>query len=68
MNNKKIINVKGIEEWREYVYECNVYKVEKPTVIHLGDTGHRVETEEGVTHWVPLKGLIAIRWKGGVVA
>lgn len=52
------------EDWREYVYKDNSYRIEKPIKLYIreGGTGHRVLDAAGVTHWVPINIWHVIKW------
>lgn len=58
----KIINVKS-EEYREYVYGEEVYRIDSPVEVHVTESGsHRVVDTLGITHR-PADGWLALRWK-----
>jgi hypothetical protein len=68
----KTIELKGVEEWREYDFGGRVYRIDKPARVQFrqgGDT-HRVTDSEGIVHCVPAPGIdgCALRWKGEVIA
>lgn len=66
------IDLTGVEEWREYVFNGSVYRIEKPVAVYFRDGGstHRVEDSDGVFHIVPAPGNgdAVIRFKGMLVA
>lgn len=66
------IDVKGIEEWREYDFSGRVYRIDAPISVQFRDGGstHRVTDGEGIVHCVPAPGAggCVLRWKGSVVA
>lgn len=72
MSEMKTIDVKGVEEWREYDFDGRVYRIEKPTTVQFypGSSTHRVTDAAGVVHCVPAPGHqgCVLRWKGAVVA
>ncbi len=71
-NNLTKIDVKGVEEWREYDFGGRFYRIEKPVSVEYrpGGSTHRVTDAEGVVHCVPAPGFqgCALRWKGPVIA
>lgn len=72
MSDLKKIDVKGIEEWREYDFNGRVYRINNPISVEFrdGSTTHRVTDSQGVVHCVPAPGQqdCVLRWKGAVVA
>lgn len=66
------IDLKGVEEWREYDFGGRVYRINNPISVEFrrGGETHRVVDAEGVAHCVPAPGHLgcALRWKGPVVA
>lgn len=64
----KKINLKGIEEWREYDFSGRIYRIDNPVelVIHENCTTHRIVDINGITHCVPAPGIsgCVLRWKG----
>lgn len=66
------INVKGVEDWREYDFDGRVYRIEKPVLVEFKkeSTTHRVTDSNGVVHCVPAPGHkgCVLRWKGAVIA
>lgn len=72
MTEMKTIDVKGVEEWREYDFDGRVYRIEKPVTVQFysGSTTHRVTDFDGVVHCVPAPGHAGcvLRWKGAVIA
>lgn len=72
MSDLKKIDVRDIEEWREYDFSGRVYRIVKPAFIEFrpgGDT-HRVTDASGIVHCVPAPGAngCVLRWSGDVVA
>jgi hypothetical protein len=65
----KTIEVRGVEKWREYVYQNGfVYRVDHPHTVHISETGsHRVVDGDGIAHYVG-SSWIVIRWDGSVIA
>lgn len=67
------LKVKGVEQYREYVYSDGYsYRITNPNVVFIPATGpkqqsHRVLDTEGVTHYIPADWR-AIRWVGKVIA
>lgn len=53
------------EEWREYDFDGRTYRIEKPKLLVIGTTTHRVVDSAGVTHCVPAPGQsgCVLRWK-----
>src|ERR1039458_9449786 len=50
------------EEWREYTFPGgNTIKVERPTHLSVGTSGHRLLDESGFSHYIP-KGWIHLKW------
>lgn len=72
MGELKTIDVKGVENLREYDFSGRVYRVEAPVKVQFrkGGTTHRVTDASGVTHCVPAPGVngCVVRWDGPVVA
>ena len=72
MSELKKIEVKGVEEWREYDFGGRVYRIAAPVSVEFrpGGETHRVTDAEGVVHCVPAPGVngCALRWKGAVIA
>jgi hypothetical protein len=72
MANLVKIDLKGVEEWREYDFGGRVYRIEAPTNVHFrpGGETHRVTDADGIVHCVPAPGTngCVLRWKGPVVA
>ena len=68
----KTIDLKGVEDWREYDFKGRVYRIEKPISVGFrpGGETHRVVDSDGVVHCVPAPGYFGcvLRWKGPVVA
>jgi len=66
------IDVKGVEEWREYDFDGRTYRIEKPISVEFkkGSTTHRVTDSNGIVHCVPAPGQqgCVLRWKGPVIA
>jgi hypothetical protein len=66
------IDVKGVEEWREYDFDGRVYRINKPATVEFKkeSTTHRVTDTEGTVHCVPAPGHrgCVLRWKGAVIA
>jgi hypothetical protein len=66
------IDVKGVEEWREYDFGGRVYRIERPVSVEFkkDSTTHRVTDSDGVVHCVPAPGQMgcALRWRGAVIA
>lgn len=72
MADLKKIDVKGVEEWREYDFGGRVYRIDNPVSVQFrdGSTTHRVTDGDGVVHCVPApdhEGCV-LRWKGAVIA
>lgn len=72
VGNLTKIDIKGIEEWREYDFAGRVYRIASPVSVqfHPGGSTHRVTDAHGVTHCVPAPGTgdCVLRWKGPVIA
>jgi len=72
MANLRKIDVKGVEEWREYDFDGRVYRIGNPVSVefHEGSTTHRVTDSAGIVHCVPAPGQLGcvLRWKGSVIA
>ena len=66
------IELKGVEEWREYDFGGRVYRIDAPERVQFrgGSTTHRVTGADGIVHCVPAPGTAGcvLRWKGRVVA
>jgi hypothetical protein len=66
------IDLKGVEDWREYDFGNRVYRIHFPVSVefHAGSTTHRVTDDKGIVHIVPAPGQqdCVIRFKGRVVA
>ena len=73
MSELKKINVKGVEEWREYVFigRQEAYRINDPVSIEFysGSSTHRVTDSLGIVHCVPAPGFYGcvLRWKGAVI-
>lgn len=72
MAEMKTIDVKGVEEWREYDFDGRVYRIDNPVTVQLysGSSTHRVTDANGTVHCVPAPGFqgCVLRWKGAVIA
>lgn len=72
MADLKKIDVKGVEEWREYDFDGRCYRIDSPVSVEFreGSTTHRVTDSAGIVHCVPAPGQIGcvLRWKGAVIA
>lgn len=72
MAEMKKIDVKGVEEWREYEFGGRIYRIEKPVSVEFraDSTTHRVTDSAGIVHCVPAPGHqgCVLRWKGPVIA
>jgi hypothetical protein len=68
----KKIEIKGVEEWREYDFAGRVYRIDNPVSVEFraGSTTHRVIGPDGIVHCVPAPGHLGcvLRWKGAVIA
>jgi hypothetical protein len=72
----KTIELKNIEQWREYEWivpetrENRVYRIGKPERVVIGETTHRVIDADGIVHCVPAPGHFGcvLRWSGAIVA
>jgi hypothetical protein len=68
----KKIDLKGVEEWREYDFHNRIYRIDKPVSVEyrMESVTHRVTDSEGVVHCVPAPGCYGcvVRWKGAVIA
>ena len=66
------IDLKGVEEWREYDFGSRVYRIESPVSVQFrtGGSTHRITGSDGIVHCVPAPGVggCVLRWKGPVVA
>lgn len=66
------IDLKDVEEWREYDFAGRVYRIMAPVSVQFraGGATHRVTDSAGVVHCVPAPGTgdCVLRWKGPVVA
>ena len=72
MSDLTKIDLKGVEEWREYDFGGRVYRIDAPESVQFragGDT-HRVIDGDGIVHCVPASGVrgCVLRWKGPVIA
>lgn len=72
-SNLKTIELKGVEDWREYDFQGRpAYRIQKPIRVQMSPNGttHRVTDGEGVVHCVPAPGHFGcvMRWSGEVVA
>lgn len=72
MTNMIKIEVRGVEEWREYDFGGRVYRIDGPVSVEFrkDSSTHRVTDSEGVVHCVPAPGHYGcvLRWKGAVIA
>jgi hypothetical protein len=72
MTNLIKIDVKGIEEWREYDFSGRVYRIDNPVSVEFrhGGSTHRVTDLGGIVHCLPAPGNgdTVLRWKGPVIA
>lgn len=74
MSELKKIDLKGVEEWREYEWNgrAHPYRIHAPVSVEFrpGGETHRVVDSEGIVHCVPAPGHLgcALRWKGPVIA
>jgi len=72
MSDLKKIDVKGVEEWREYDFDGRIYRIADPVSVEFreGSTTHRVTDAAGIVHCVPAPGQqgCVLRWKGAVIA
>ena len=72
MADLKKIEVKGVEEWREYDFEGRIYRIDNPISVEFraDSTTHRVTGSDGIVHCVPAPGHrgCVLRWKGAVIA
>lgn len=68
----KKIDVKGVEQWREYDFGGRVYRIVTPVSVEFREGGatHRVIDADGIVHCVPAPGSqgCVLRWKGAVIA
>ena len=50
--------------WREYIFKDASYCINKPVALFIKkDTGsHRVVDSNGLTHYIDMKKVIAIKW------
>ena len=66
------LELKGVEEWREYDFRDRVYRINNPVALYYrkGGTTHRVVDSEGVSHLVPAPGYnsCVVRFKGEIIA
>jgi hypothetical protein len=63
--NKSNLDFKDISsnEWREYHFpNKEVIRLEKPLWLHVSKNGHRVFTEDGLSHYIP-NGWLHLTWK-----
>lgn len=72
MSELKKIDLRGVEEWREYDFDGRVYRIDSPVSVEFrtDSTTHRVTDAMGIVHCVPAPGNqgCVLRWKGAVVA
>ena len=72
MTDLKKIEIKGVEEWREYDFGGRVYRIPSPVSVEFRSDGqtHRVVDADGIVHCVPAPGVngCVLRWKGPVIA
>lgn len=72
MADLKKIDVKGVEDWREYDFAGRTYRIVAPATVEFrpGGETHRVTDSTGIVHCVPAPGQqgCVLRWKGPVVA
>lgn len=72
MNGLTKIDIKGVEEWREYDFAGRVYRINLPVSVQFraGGATHRVMDNDGIVHCVPAPGIgdCVLRWKGLVIA
>lgn len=72
MSDLRKIDLKGVEEWREYDFGGRVYRIDNPVSVEFrdGSSTHRVTDANGIVHCVPAPGQMgcALRWKGPVIA
>lgn len=68
----KTIDLKGIEDWREYDWSGRVYRIESPISVSFRQGGetHRVTDANGIVHCVPAPGHAGcvLRWRGAIIA
>lgn len=66
------IELKGVEEWREYDFNGRVYRIDSPVSVEFrtGGSTHRVTDGDGIVHCLPAPGTgdCVLRWKGPVIA
>lgn len=64
--NKYFVHSTTDELYREYVFlpDMHVYKIAFPIVliIRAGGTTHRIIDSEGITHCVPFRPGVVVRW------
>lgn len=72
MSDLRRIDLRGVEEYREYDFEGRIYRIDKPIEVQFRDGGetHRVTDESKIVHCVPAPGVkgCVLRWKGAIVA
>ena len=72
MSDLKTIELRGVEEWREYDFGGRIYRIDHPQRVQFRSGGetHRVTDADGVVHCLPAPGMngCVLRWKGAVVA
>ena len=72
MANLISIELKGVEQWREYDFGGRVYRIDNPAKVEFRQGGetHRVTDSAGIVHCVPAPGHsgCALRWAGPVIA
>lgn len=61
----KEVDLNGVELWREYDFGGRCYRIDKPTLLYVGATTHRVVDAAGVVHCVPAPGQCdcVLRWQ-----
>ncbi len=66
------IDLRNVEEWREYDFNGRVYRIDRPISVEFkrGGSTHRVVDLDGIAHCVPAPGQgdCVLRWRGPVVA
>ena len=72
MTDLKTIDLKGVEQWREYDFDGRVYRIDTPVSVTFkpDSTTHRVTDAQGIVHCVPAPGHhgCVLRWQGAIVA